>query len=104
MDAMTPGDRPAFDWLRENAGSLRLYPTVHAGMGMLPHAAEEEFLAIGQKAAYFTGTRHFVNLLEGGGYYGFAGIRALAEEIAAAAREEKDTEGIISVKGWGCCG
>ena len=104
VDAMTPGDRPAFEWLRENAGGLRLYPTVHAGMGMLPHAAAEEFLAIGQKAAYFTGTRHFVNLLEGGGHYGFAGIRALAEEIAAAAREEKDTEGIISVKGWGCCG
>ena len=104
VDAMTPGDRPAFEWLRENAGGLRLYPTVHAGMGMLPHAAAEEFLAIGQKAAYFTGTRHFVNLLEGGGYYGFAGIRALAEEIAAGAREEKDTEGIISVKGWGCCG
>ena len=31
-------------------------------------------------------------------------LGALAGEIAAAAREEKDTEGIISVKGWGCCG
>ena len=36
---------------------------------------EENVLAIGQKAAWFTGTRHFVNLVEGAGLYGFDGIR-----------------------------
>ena len=28
----------------------------------------------------------------------------LAEELAEAAREEKDVPSIIQVKGWGCCG
>ncbi len=58
-------------------------------------------LAIGQKAAYFTGTSHFVNMVEDGGLYGYGGILELAAMMEEAAGEEKDTEKLIQVKGWG---
>ena len=32
--------------------------------------AGEKLLAVGQKAAYFTGTNYFVNIIEGGGMTG----------------------------------
>ena len=50
---------------------------------------ESDVLAIGQKAAWFTGTRHFVNLVEGAGLYGFDGIRRMAELMTEAWQEEK---------------
>ena len=84
-----------------------LYATVHPKMGMLQRkeagTGRDDVLAIGQKAAYFTATKHFVNILEGGGMYGFDGICRLSALIRAAALNEKDTEKIIQVKGWGCC-
>ena len=107
-DSFIPEEKEDFSWLQENAPALKLYATVHAKMGLLPHNAalhsQGRFLAIGQKAAYFSGTRHFVNLLEGGGLWGFRGICALAKAIQDAMTEEKDTKAIIQVKGWGCCG
>jgi hypothetical protein len=60
------------------------------------------FVAIGQKATYFTGTRHFVNLVENGGLYGFRGIRRLAELIEDAAKHEKDPGKLIQIKALGC--
>ncbi|MEI3189012.1 MAG: hypothetical protein V8S38_04855 [Lachnospiraceae bacterium] len=49
-------------------------------MRVLPRGGEEKVLAIGQKAAYFSRSRHFVNLgAEGEGLYGFDGIRRTAE-------------------------
>lgn len=59
-------------------------------------------LAIGQKAAYFTGTKHFVDIVEGGGTYGYQAIEKLAELMVDAYRNEKDTKKVISHKGWGC--
>ena len=50
---------------------------------------EENILAIGQKAAWFTGTKHFVNLVEGAGLYGFDGIRKAAGLMTEAWQEEK---------------
>ena len=63
---------------------------------------EEEVLAIGQKAAYFSRSCHFVNLVQGEGLYGFDGIRRTAELMMEAYREEKDTEQLVVQKGWGC--
>lgn len=107
-DSFLAEERAAFDWLCENAPGLQVMATVHPAMGLLPHDAAQKaagkVLAIGQKAAYFTGTGYFVNLIEGGGHYGYDGIRLLAEELAEAVRQEKDVSSIIQVKGWGCCG
>lgn len=105
-DVFSTEESGAFEWLKANAPELMLYTTVHPKMGLLPRDETVKragrLLAIGQKAAYFTGTRHFVNMLEGGGFYGFDGIRGLCGLIRDAAENEKDTEKIIQIKGWGC--
>ncbi len=63
---------------------------------------DEKILAFGQKAAYFTDSPYFVNLVEGGGLYGFDGICKLAELMIDAFSEPKDVEKEIGIKGWGC--
>ncbi len=106
-DVFIQEEKEDFDWLKKNHGTLKLYATLHPKMGMISRteALEEGgiMLAIGQKAAYFTGTSHFVNILEGGGLYGFDGICKISEMIRDAYLNEKDTKAIIQVKGWGCC-
>ena len=63
---------------------------------------EADFLAIGQKAAYFTGTKNFVNIVESAGMYGFYSIEKLARLMTDAQRNEKEAETSIQQKGWGC--
>ena len=62
----------------------------------------EQFLAIGQKATYFTGTRHFVNLVENGGLYGFKGIVKIARMMTEAFETEKNPRDFIEIKALGC--
>ncbi|MDO5115382.1 MAG: nitrogenase component 1 [Synergistaceae bacterium] len=106
-DAFIAEERPAFERLRAKYPSLELCATVHPKMGLLPRAAarerKEKIVAIGQKAAYFCDTEYFVNMLEGGGRWGFDAITHIAEELCDAFINEKDTKGIIQIKGWGCC-
>ena len=103
-DAMIEEERPAFERLRALAPDLLLTATVHpkmrfAGKGVHEHG---DVLAIGQKAAYFSGTKRFVNIVSGGGMYGFDGIARLAGRMVDAARHEQDTEIVIQHKGLGC--
>ena len=77
-------------------------PTVHSAMRRVPRGSTETILALGQKAAYFTDSPHFVNLVENGGLYGFDGIRQLAELIEDAFITQKDPEQTIQIKGLGC--
>ena len=62
---------------------------------------EDTLLALGQKAAYFNTTRHFVNLVEGGGFWGFDAICRLAKNLRTAMHEKKDIRSLVSRKGWG---
>ena len=103
-DAMIEEERPAFERLRSLAPDLLLTATVHAKMRFAGKGVHEHgpVLAIGQKAAYFSGTRHFVNIVSGGGMYGFDGVAKLAALIEDAAIHEKDTETVIQHKGLGC--
>ena len=103
-DAMIEEERPAFERLRSLAPDLLLTATVHAKMRFAGKGVHEHgpVLAIGQKAAYFSGTRHFVNIVSGGGMYGFDGVARLAALIEDAAAHEKDTETVIQHKGLGC--
>ena len=103
-DAMIEEERPAFERLRELAPDLLLTATVHAKMRFAGKGVHEHgpVLAIGQKAAYFSGTKHFVNIVAGGGMYGFDGVVRLAALIEDAALREKDTERVIQHKGLGC--
>ena len=67
-----------------------------------PGITGPRLLAIGQKAAWFTGTEHFVNVAESGGYYGFGGIREIARLMEEAFAEKKDPRDLIQRKGYGC--
>ncbi len=102
LDAISPEEEAEFHWLGAHAPSLLLSPTIRPEMRLLLREGGRPVLALGQKAAWFHGTRHFVNLVEGGGLYGFEGIRRLAALLGDACREEKDTEDLIIRKGWGC--
>ena len=96
--AVGTGILPAADYAPE----LELIATIQVKMRVLPRGGEEKVLAIGQKAAYFSRSRHFVNLVQGEGLYGFDGIRRTAELMMDAYRNEKDTERLVIQKGWGC--
>lgn len=100
-DTISPEEKSEFYYLKENYPDLLLCATVNPKCRLLHGMEKNEFLAIGQKAAWFTGSRHFVNIVEGAGWYGFNGILKLADKITDALNEEKNPE-IITLKGLGC--
>lgn len=104
VDSFTSDDKEDFEWLKLNAPELDLYATVHTMMRVLSRHPKENFLALGQKAAYFTGTDHFVNIVEGGGLYGFDGICQMSDLMKDAFINTKDTQSLIQIKGLGCGG
>ncbi len=101
-DSFTADEKEDFDFLQANYPDLVLYPTVHPGMRTLPRRSEGKVLALGQKAAYFSGSNYFVNIVEGAGLYGFDGIILMAGLMREADREEKDARKLIQIKGLGC--
>ncbi|MBR4132881.1 MAG: nitrogenase, partial [Oscillospiraceae bacterium] len=102
LDAVTPEEKPVFETLKANYPMLALYPTVHPAMRF--HSAEEQtdFLAIGQKAAHFTNTDHFVNVVEGGGMIGFQAVTKTLEYLTDAHLHAKDMKSLVQMKGLGC--
>lgn len=102
LDAVSGEEKEDFDWLVQNAPDLKLAATVQVKMRVLPRDRKDKVLALGQKAAWFSGTPHFVNLVEGAGLYGYDGICRLTERMVEAYREEKDTADLVVRKGWGC--
>ncbi len=101
-DSVTSGDKSAFLWLKENVPDIEIFATVHPKMRVLERTTPEKIVAIGQKAAYFTGTQNFVNIVEGGGYWGYDGILKICDEIDDAFKNEKDAKKLIQIKGLGC--
>ena len=71
LDGISPEEKEDFLWLQEHAPELELIATIQVKMRALPRGGEGKVLAIGQKAAYFSRSRHFVNLVQGEGLYGF---------------------------------
>ena len=59
-------------------------------------------LALGQKAAYFTQTPYFVDMVENGPLYGFDGIVELSRMMTDAFLNVKDLKKTLDIKGWGC--
>ena len=106
-DGIPGGDRPAFEYLQEHHPDLMIYPTVHPGMRFARTAnvdalGEDKVLAIGQKAAAFEETRHFVNIVEGGGMIGYEAVTRTCRLIREAFSEEKEMRELVQVKGLGC--
>ena len=102
VDAIAPEERADLTWLSENVPDLRLWPMTRADMRVQPRRRDHAVVAIGQRAAWFCGTDHFVNIVEGAGLFGYSGIRHLCALLAEAARERKDAQDLIPRKGLGC--
>lgn len=102
LDSISPEEKEVFFWLKENYPELKLISTIRPEMRVRTRQQSEKILAIGQKAAWFTGNRNFVNMVQGGGLWGFDGIRHTAQLMVEAFHEEKDPEDLIVRKGWGC--
>lgn len=102
LDSISPEEKDVFFWLKENIPELKLISTIRPEMRVRTRCSGNKILAIGQKAAWFTGSRNFVNMVQGGGLYGFDGIRRTAQLMIEAFEAEKDPEDLIVRKGWGC--
>lgn len=89
-DMLMPTEKAAFEQLKALAPNLRLYPIGQPGMRQSVRQSPEKTLAIGGDAAYYTGTKYFVNLMEGAGLYGFNGVVRLAQLMSLAFHEPKD--------------
>lgn len=100
-DAFFPEEEADFRWLQNHHPDIRLRPASTHQMRSR-FEVDSDILAIGQKAAYFTGSRHFVNVAEGGGLMGFGGICEIMRLMEEAVITEKDAEEIIQKKGYGC--
>lgn len=103
-DSISEEDKPSFEWLKENFPNIRICSVT--GSAMLFTSADEsecsKIVAIGQKAAFYCRTDHFVNTVANGGLYGIAGVKKLAELISDAAETPKDRRKVIQHKGIGC--
>ncbi|MBR6615548.1 MAG: nitrogenase, partial [Lachnospiraceae bacterium] len=70
LDAISGEEKNDYLYLQHAFPNLMLHPTVHAKMRFMASKEPTKILAIGQKAAYFSNTNHFVNVVEGGGMHG----------------------------------
>ena len=104
LDVITGEEKCAFAYLQTHYPTLELFPTVHASMRFLARKEPSDYLAIGQKAAHFLNTRHFVNVVEGGGMLGYQAVLKTLRLMRDAYLEEKDTRNLIQIKGMGCGG
>lgn len=119
LNAFLPEDAENVEWMRIHAPQVRYAATVQPECRVLDRrdgepdcgisdqrgaagAADCRILAVGPHAAWFSGTKHFVNLVEGGGLYGYQGIRRMAALMEDAYLHEKDAEDIVPRKGLGC--
>ena len=102
LDAVTGEEKGDFAYLQANYPQLELWPTIHPNMRFSNHQEMGQYLAIGQKAAYFTNSNHFVNLVSGGGMMGYQAILHLTELMEEAFHQEKDMRSLIQIKGKGC--
>ena len=98
-DAFSAEEKEDYLWLKENAPNLKVCATIHPNMRVYPRNPQEKILAIGQKAAYFSGTEHFVNMVEGGGLHGYDGICELCQKIQQAYQTKKNTKDLVVRKG-----
>lgn len=102
LDAVTQEEQADFQWLRDHAPELLLCATIQPQLRMLPRENDVPVLALGQIAAWAEETPWFVNLVEGGGLWGYDGIRTLAKWMIEAAKTKKDTRELVPRKGLGC--
>lgn len=102
LDAISPEEEESYNYLKENFGDLFLKATIHPE-GRVIERDNRKVLAIGQKAAWFNNTTHFVNVIEGDGCIGYKGLMNLLDMMVEALGEEKDLNDIVPRKAVGLC-
>lgn len=102
LDSVTQEEQNDFAWLRENRPELMLIATTQPQLRLKSREPDVPVLALGQIAAWAEGTPWFVNLVEGGGLWGYDGIRTMASQMVEAANTKKDTRDLVPRKGLGC--
>ena len=107
LDAISAPEKEDFLWLQQHAGDLPLIATRAPSLRFARLRAKElgfqgdNVLALGQKAAFFSGSDHFVNLVAGGGLNDYWAIHELARLMHEAAAKPKDRRSLIQLKGLG---
>ena len=124
------GEDTDYEWLKKNVPGIRFEKCVSpdmrtykyeesdgSGNSMLVHEQKNalnegntdtsngnkpQILALGQKAAYFTQTPYFVDMVENGSLYGFDGIVELSKMMIDSFINVKDLKKTLDIKGWGC--
>ncbi len=102
LDAVSGEEMDDFNYLREHAQNLLICATTQPERRMLPRGSEKNVLALGQMAAWEENTPWFVNMVEGGGLWGYDGICHLAGMMIEALENKKDTKDLVPRKGLGC--
>ena len=103
-DVFEVEEKADYQFLQQAYPDLMLHPTTDVGMRVVDRTRSEKVLAIGQKAAYYTSSPYFVNVIEGNGAYGYQAITQLADLMIDAFETPKDTEALIPIKAldWQC--
>ena len=101
LDGIDGSEEEDFGVLKADYPDLILHSTIHVS-DRRPVRSSEKILAVGQKAAWFEGTEYFVNMIEGGGLYGFEGITEFIRLMEDAFVNAKDLRDIVPRKGLGC--
>lgn len=104
LDNISGEEKNDYLYLQQTYPDILLHPTVHAKMRFMASKEKTNTLAIGQKAAYFNNTNHFVNVVEGGGMHGYQAVLQTLAYMREAFLEEKDMRSLIQIKGMGCEG
>ena len=101
LDAVSPEEEEVFHDLQERYPDLLLSATVHVSL-RLCHGKEKDTLAIGPKAAWFTGTDHFVNVVELNGMWGYDALIRLCAMMEDSFLHAGDPRDVLPRKGFGC--
>ena len=104
-DVIHPEENDDLNWIKNNYPDLEFSPTIDYRcrfINSLSRKSTDKKIAIGQKAAYFLNTEHFVNLIEDSDLSGFDGICRLCDLLIDAFNNKKDMRNLIQVKAWGC--
>lgn len=96
------GEEEDFEWLKANVKGLENEKCISPDMRTYKYDADGKILALGQKAAYFTQTPYFVDMVENGPLYGFDGIVELSKMMTESFLTAKNLKKTLDIKGWGC--
>ncbi|MCF0253103.1 MAG: hypothetical protein HUK26_02055 [Duodenibacillus sp.] len=104
--AGAPQEKADCDWLRERAPDIPVCPMTDPAdvyrERKAPDGSAGPVVAVGQRAAWYTGTAHMAEIVEGGTGWGWQGLAKLCRMIDEALVTDTDVPAVIQVKALGC--